>query len=71
MGNLGLPYIIECLGGQDKFVVLSWLTIINLLDMIYKCVVEHEIGEGEKTIYIKDSIKFYFKRRFIIDLLSI
>jgi hypothetical protein len=50
----------------------SFFLILLFLDVsIYKFVVEYHINEVERTKFLKDSIKHYFKTRWIIDFLPL
>ena len=40
-------------------------------DIIYNMIVEHDISETERTKYIKDSVKYYLKKEFWLDLIAI
>ena len=43
---------------------------IMLLDFLYKLIVEHQINDEEKTVLIKNSIKHYLKKGFLLDLVT-
>ena len=51
------------------FSIVFFQLIIDV--MIYGFVVSYQIDEESHTIYIRDSVKIYLKRRFLIDFIAI
>ena len=50
---------------------LKYLELTLFLEILICFVSEHTIDEDYKTIYIKDSVKHYLKRKFWFDALTI
>lgn len=63
--------IIHRFSGVFNFInsIVFFQLIIDV--MIYGFVVSYQIDEVSHTIYIRDSVKIYLKKRFFIDFIAI
>ena len=63
-----LLYIVDPL---TMFAMMKFMAIFFTLDILISLIKEHQISDEHLGIYLKDSIKFYLKRRILRDIISI
>ena len=45
--------------------------VFHIVDLLFNFVCQHEINEIDKSIFLVDTLKFYLKKNFWLDLFSL